>query len=141
MDQGREGDGSGPIGIKKIVAYLNSHSYSYRGKPFYTSAVAKILKGEVYTGTFRYNCIDSRTRRLRPESEHIKIKVPIIIPMELWLATQRALRDNRPNVRAPRLTSGLSLLTGIAIWEHGGGRIRLRTGKSGPYRYLTCANI
>lgn len=42
----REGDGSGPMGTKKIVAYLNSHGYSYRGKPFYTSAVEKILKGE-----------------------------------------------------------------------------------------------
>ena len=55
-----EGDGSGPMGIKKIVVYLNGHGYSYRGKPFYTSAVGKILKGEVYTGTFRYNTADDR---------------------------------------------------------------------------------
>ncbi|PZR86079.1 MAG: hypothetical protein DI537_29360 [Stutzerimonas stutzeri] len=135
-----EGDGSGPMGIKKIVAYLNGHGFSYRGKPFYTSAVEKILKGEVYTGTFRYNCIDSRTRKPRPESEHIKVNVPVIIPMELWLATQRALRDNRPNVRAPRLTSGSTLLSGIAVCEHCSGGMQLRTGKSGTYRYLTCAN-
>ncbi|MGN6099332.1 MAG: recombinase family protein [Bosea sp. (in: a-proteobacteria)] len=136
----RDGDGSGPMGLKKIVAYLNSHRYSYRGKPFYTSAVEKILKGEVYTGTFRYNCIDSRTRKPRPESAHIKVKVPVIIPMETWLATQRALRDNRPNVRAPRLTTGPTLLSGIAICEHCEGGMQLRTGKSGAYRYLTCAN-
>jgi site-specific DNA recombinase len=136
----REGDGSGPMGIKKIVEYLNSHGYSYRGKSFYTSAVEKILKGEVYTGTFRYNCIDSRTGKLRPESEHIKIKVPVIIPMETWLATQLALRHNRPNVRAPRLTSGLTLLSGIAICDLCKGGMQLRTGKSGAYRYLTCAN-
>ena len=136
----REGDGSGPMGIKKIVAYLNSHGYSYRGKPFYTSAVEKILKGEVYTGTFWYNTIDSRTRKPRPESEHIRVKVPIIIPMETWLATQLALRHNRPNVRAPRLTSGPTLLSGIAICDLCKGGMQLRTGKSGAYRYLTCAN-
>ena len=135
-----EGDGSGPVGIKKIVAYLNSHGYSFRGKPFYTSAVEKILKGEVYTGTYRYNCIDSRTRKPRPESEHIKVIAPVIISMELWLAAQRAMANNRPNVKAPRLTSGPTLLSGIAVCEHCSGGMQLRTGKSGAYRYLTCAN-
>lgn len=47
---------------------------------------------------------------------------------------------NRPNVRAPRLTSGPTLLSGIAICDLCKGGMQLRTGKSGTYRYLTCAN-
>src|SRR4051794_16864155 len=34
-----EGDGSsGPLGIKKIVSWLNCRSYTYRGKPFHVSS-------------------------------------------------------------------------------------------------------
>src|SRR6478752_8004892 len=58
-----EGDGeSGPIGIKKIVSWLNGRNYSYRGKPFHVSNVDEVLRRTTYAGTHYFNQKDSRSR-------------------------------------------------------------------------------
>ncbi|MCW6506967.1 zinc ribbon domain-containing protein [Lichenifustis flavocetrariae] len=65
----------------------------------------------------------------------------------LFLATvQRRLEARRPTRTAPRVVNGPTLLTGLAKCDccttEQGERagMMLRTGKSGQYRYLVCAN-
>ena len=41
-------DASGPLGIKKIVSWLNGRSYTYRGKPFHVSNVDVVLRRTTY---------------------------------------------------------------------------------------------
>src|SRR5205085_6282794 len=56
-----EGDGSsGPLGIKKIVSWLNGRNYTYRGKPFHVSNVDAVLRRTTYMGTHYFNQKDSR---------------------------------------------------------------------------------
>jgi DNA invertase Pin-like site-specific DNA recombinase len=75
-----EGDGaSGPLGIKKIVSWLNSRHYSYRGKPFHVSNVDVVLRRTTYMGTHYFNQTDSRSGERRPREEWVPMTVPPII--------------------------------------------------------------
>lgn len=131
--------GSGPMGIKAITTYLNTKGYRNRGKAFYTASVERILKNEAYIGIHYYNRIDSRTRKSRPPSEWIRMSVPVIVEQDAFDAVQRTLKARNPNKTAPRVVTGPTLLTGIATCEKCGRGMMLRTGKSGQYKYLTCA--
>ena len=132
-------EGSGPMGIKAITKHLNVSGYRYRGKAFYTASVERVLKNEAYIGIHYYNRIDSRTRKARPPSEWIRMDVPTVVDKETFDAVQRTLKARNPRTTAPRVVTGPTLLTGIAVCEQCGRGMMLRTGKGGQYRYLTCA--
>jgi site-specific DNA recombinase len=131
--------GGSPMGIKAITTHLNAKGYRYRGKAFYTASVERVLKNEAYIGTHYYNRIDSRSRKERPPSEWVRMDVPAIVDKEKFDAVQRTLRARNPRTTAPRVVTGATLLTGIAVCEKCGRGMMLRTGKGGQYRYLTCA--
>jgi site-specific DNA recombinase len=140
------GSGAGPMGLKKIAAYLNGRGVLQRGKPWMTSDIERILKSETYIGTCYFNKRDSRTRNIRPPSQWIAIAVPPIVTREVFDAVGAALIARRPSNTAPRVVSGPTLLTGIArcgcCCDSTDGSVAgmmLRTGKSGQYRYLVCA--
>jgi site-specific DNA recombinase len=133
-------DGGAPKGIKATVDHLNSRGYRHRGKLFYTSHVERILKRECYAGTYTYNRTDSRTHKTRAPSQWVKVSVPVIIEQDIFDAVQRTLRARRPKNTPPRTVTGPTLLTGIAVCEGCGAGMLLRTGKSGRYKYLTCAS-
>jgi len=132
-------EGGAPMGIKAITTYLNTKGYRYRGKAFYTASVERILKNEAYIGVHYYNRIDSRTRKVRPPSEWIRMDVPAIVDQETFDAVQRTLQARNPRKTPPRVVTGPTLLTGLAVCEKCGRGMMLRTGKSGRYKYLTCA--
>jgi DNA invertase Pin-like site-specific DNA recombinase len=139
-----EGDGkSGRLGIKKIVTYLRDHGYRNRNqKPFYTSAVEKILKDERYTGTYWFNKTEACTRKLRPRDEWVAIPIPVIIPAEDFQQVQLELRDNAPRQRAPRIAASQVLLTGLVRCGVCGGAMMMAngTGANGVvHRYYKCA--
>lgn len=133
-------DGAPAMGIKAVASYLNKRGYRHRGTLFYTSLVEKILKRETYAGVHHYNRIDSRTGKLRPPSEWVPVAVPAIIDREIFDAVQRTLKARRPQNTPPRVVTGPTLLTGIAVCGACRGGMLLRTGKSGRYKYLACAN-
>ncbi|MDX7951265.1 recombinase family protein [Lichenihabitans sp. Uapishka_5] len=137
---------SGPLGIKAICTFLNTRGFKMRGKPYYTAAIENILKSETYKGTAYFNCRDSRTKLPRPPEEWVKVPVPPIVTPEMFATVQRRLESRRPTRTAPRAVNGPTLLTGLAKCDcctsPDGERagMMLRTGKSGQYRYLVCAN-
>ena len=137
-----EGDGaSGPMGIKKIVSWLNGRNYTYRGKPFHVSNVDVVLRRTTYMGTHYFNQTDSRTGERRPREEWVPIAVPLIIDEETFQTVQTRLGERNPRQTPPRVVSGPTLLTGIARCGcpscH--GAMTIRTGKSGRYRYYACS--
>ena len=132
-------DGLPPLGIKAIVKHLNTLGSKRRGKLWHVSGVEKILKSETYIGVHYYNRRDSRTGKMRDRGEWVEVPVPSIIDQETFDAVRATLHARAPSRTAPRVVNGPTLLTGIAECGHCGGGMMLRTGRSGRYRYLTCA--
>lgn len=135
------GDGdSGPMGLKAIAKHLNARDIRTRdGGRWGIAAVHQILTRTTYIGEHRFNTHDSRTRRPKPESEHVVMAVPAIVSKPDWKAVQAHLKSRNPQWTPPRTVSGPTLLTGIAFCASCGGAMTLRTGKGGRYRYYTCS--
>ncbi|GAA3908878.1 recombinase family protein [Sphingomonas limnosediminicola] len=137
-----EGDGaSGPLGIKKIVSWLNARNYSYRGKPFHVSNVDVVLRRTTYMGTHYFNQRDSRTGERRHRDEWVPMAVPALVEEETFQLVQAQLGARNLRQTPARVVSGPTLLTGIARCGcpdcH--GAMTIRTGKSGQYRYYACS--
>ena len=135
------GDGTkGPLGVKSVCTHLNSRSIPYIGKrKFSVQAVSTILGRTTYIGKHHFNKRDSRTGKIRKRSEWVELSCPPIISPELFAAVQNRLKHNNPKMTPPRIVNGPTLLTGIATCGHCKAPMRLRTGKSGRYRYYTCS--
>jgi hypothetical protein len=69
----------------------------------------------------------------------VVIEVPPLIERRTFSAVQARLKQRRPMVTPPRITTGSVLLTGICFCAKCGGAMTLRTGKGGQYRYYTCS--
>jgi site-specific DNA recombinase len=137
-----EGDGaSGPMGIKKIVSWLNQRSYSYRGKPFHVSNIDLVLRRTTYMGTHHFNQTDSRSGERRPRDQWVAMSVPPIIQEADFQTVQARLAERNPRQTPARVVSGPTLLVGLAKCgcERCGGAMTIRTGKSGQYRYYACS--
>jgi DNA invertase Pin-like site-specific DNA recombinase len=128
-----------PLGVKAIVKHLNESGSQHRGKPFHISSVHRLLTASTYTGTHHFNCRESRTGRDKPRDQWITLKVPEIISLEDFEQVQTSLRSRNPKRVPPRVVGNPTLLTGIAKCASCGSGMTLRTGKSGRYRYYTCA--
>lgn len=137
-----EGDGrTGPIGVKQIADYLNKRGYkSNTGGPFYTGTVHAILTRPAYSGTHYFNRMCSRTRKQKPREEWVPFETPVIIPTETFDVVQHRLKARSPEKTAPRVVNSPVLLTGLARCQNCNGSLMLTTGKSGRYRYYSCAS-
>ena len=109
-----DGDGySGPLGIKKIVSWLNGRSYTYRGKPFHVSNVDVVLRRTTYMGTHYFNQMDSRSGERRPREEWVAMTVPPIIDEETFQAVQVSLDDATRGRHRPGLSLGRHCSQGL----------------------------
>ena len=135
-----EGDGmSGPLGVKKVVSYLNSHRIFTRdGGRWGIGQVHRILTRTTYVGRHEFNK-RGKSKALKPETEVVVVDVPPIIDQATFEAVQAHLRSRNPKVTPARVVSGPTLLTGICFCADCGGAMTLRTGKGGQYRYYTCS--
>ena len=136
-----EGDGTtGPMGVKATACWLNERGYRTRGGARWgIGPLYGLISNTVYKGQAVFNRMDSKTRKLKPASEHIIVAVDPIIDPAVFDALQAQLKDRNPRVMPPRVVTGPILLTGIATCASCGGGMTLRTGKSGRYRYYVCA--
>lgn len=133
-------EGLPAMGIKAIANHLNSNGYRRRGNLFYTASIERILKSESSIGVHYFNRVDSRTRKPRPRADWVKTEIPAIVDVDTYIAAQHALKSRRPSETPARITNGPTLLAGLAVCENCRAGMQLRTGKSGRYRYLTCAS-
>lgn len=138
------GDGkSGPLGIKRLVSWLNEKGYrTRRGGRFSVNSIHGILTNPIYHGDWSFNRQEAKTRSQKPESEHIRIPVEAIVSRAEFDAVQATLKANAPVNTPPRIVTGPVLLTGLATCSCCGGAMTLRTGtsKSGKvHRYYACS--
>jgi site-specific DNA recombinase len=139
-----EGDnGSGPMGIKTMVSWLNERGYRTRGGASWgVGQMYALLTNPAYSGRLRYNWVEHRTGRRKPDSEIIYSDVPAIIEQETFDRVQASLKARNPRVTPPRIITGPILLTGLAVCASCGGGMTLRTGTShrgDVYKYYTCS--
>lgn len=115
-------NGSGPMGIKAIVIWLNMRGYTTRtGGSWGVGRIHALLCNPVYAGRLRFNVKDSRTHRLKGAAEHVYCDAPPIINHELFDRVQALLRSRNPRNTSPRVVTGPILLTGclrLLWWEH-----------------------
>jgi site-specific DNA recombinase len=139
------GDGqTGALGVKEVVKWLNGRGYrSRRGKTFGVGTIHRLLTNPVYVGRWRYNQKSSKTREKKAGDDIVEVSVPAIVDEHLFTRVQRQLHARSPKVVAPRVTTGPTLLTGLAVCASCGAGMMLRTGTSRTgrvYRYYTCSS-
>jgi len=136
-----QGDGKvGPMGIKSIVEYLNGKGYRLRqGGKFNVKFVDEMLRRSAYVGRYVFNRTDSKTRRLKPESEHITVACPRIISDADFASVHRILAQRNPFKTPPRVVNTPTLLTGLAKCGGCGRAMVKGTGKGGRYSYYVCS--
>ena len=139
-----EGDsGSGPMGIKTMVSWLNERGYRTRGGASWgVGQMYALLTNPAYSGRLRYNWVEHRTGRRKPDSEIIYSDVPAIIEQETFDRVQTSLKMRNPRVTPSRVITGPILLTGLAVCATCSGGMTLRTGTShrgDVYKYYTCS--
>lgn len=139
FDLVRRGNGSGPMGVKKLVAYLNDTGVRNRGRLWNSGQVYAMLTNETYVGRHYFNKKDFKAKRLRPREEWINIKSPQIIDESVFVEVQALLRERHRGKTPPRITSSSVLLGGLLRCADCGRSMMLTTGKGGRYRYYTCA--
>jgi len=136
----QNGKGGTGMGVKAIASHLNRTGVRFRdGGRFSTGLVYRTLTRETYAGRHHFNKTCIRTRKTKAPSEWVEFETPAIIPPATFALVQERLCARQPKKQNPRLISSPVLLTGIAICSKCGGRMMLRTGKHGRYRYYTCA--
>lgn len=136
-----EGDGTGgPMGVKALTSYLNERGHRTRkGARWGVGQLHKLLTSPTYKGDYRFNRKVWKTKEAKPETEQVAVPVKAIIDPARFDAVQSRLKARNPKVMPPRVVTGPILLTGLATCASCGGGMTLRTGKSGRYRYYTCA--
>ena len=120
--------------------WLNERGYRTRvGARWGIGPLHQILTRATYKGERRFNRKVWKTKEAKPDADQIVVPVPPIIDAAAFDVVQALLKAKNPKVVPPRVVTGPILLTGIATCASCGGGMTLRTGKSGRYRYYTCA--
>ena len=136
-------EGSPPMGTKAVATWLNERGYRTRkGGMWGNGTIHQLLTNPVYGGRWRFNHVDSKTRREKADAEQIFADAPAIIAPEVFEGVQRLLKGRNPRIAAPRSVTGPILLTGLAFCNLCQGAMSLRTGtsKTGKvHRYYACS--
>ena len=72
------------MGIKEIAKYLTERGQLMRGRPWRIQKVHEVLSSRAYLGEHFFNVEDSRTRKIRPPADWIKIATDPIIDEEAF---------------------------------------------------------
>ncbi|WP_457663457.1 recombinase family protein [Sinorhizobium medicae] len=133
-------ENSGPLGVKAATSWLNERDYRTRkGARWGIGQLHKLLTSPTYKGEYLFNRKVWKTKEDKPETERVMVPVEAIIEPAQFEAVQARLKSRSPRAMPPRTVTGPILLTGLATCAGCGGGMTLRTGKSGRYRYYTCA--
>lgn len=120
--------------------WLNIRGYRTRGGAKWgIGPLHQIFTRATYKGEHLFNSESAKTHEAKPAEEQITVAVEPIIDAATFNAVQAMLKAKNPRAVPPRVVTGPILLTGIATCGSCGGGMTLRTGKSGRYRYYTCA--
>jgi len=126
------------LGLVGIANHLNDMGVTMRGKTWKITMISKLLSNRLYLGQYTFNRMETKTRKVKPESEWVEVSVEPILDQETFdLAQQRKFERSPQNV-PPRVVNSPTLLTGLLKCGQCGAPMTLATGKGGSYRYYKC---
>jgi site-specific DNA recombinase len=128
------------MGMKGIAYYLNEHGITRRGRKWSKSTINDLLDNRVYVGEYYFNKTEAKTRKIKPVSEWIKIKIEPIVDLETFKRVQQLRINRSPSKVPPRIVNSPTLLTGLLKCGFCGSSMTIATGKGGRYRYYKCTN-
>ncbi len=126
------------MGSKSIASQLNAKGITLRGQRWTRGRVHWVLSNETYTGTYRFNRVEARNRRRKPEAEWVTVAVDVIIDEGTYARAAARRHSRAPAQVPPRIVGCPTLLTGFLKCGCCGAGMTLATGKSGRYRYYKC---
>ena len=129
-------------GTKEIAKTLNSEGLkTSKNKAWSSSAIAYIIKNEVYTGTLVYGkkckhkTINTANNIIRVENNH-----PAIIDTISFCSAQKIMKTRNKNITHPRETASNYLLSGLLYCGKCGAKMIGCPAKSGKFFYYACHN-
>jgi site-specific DNA recombinase len=128
------------MGMKGIAYYLNEQGITRRGRKWSKSTINDLLDNRVYVGEYYFNKTEAKTRKIKPESEWIQVKVEPIVDLETFQSVHQLRISRSPSVVPPRIVNSPTLLTGLLKCGRCGSSMTIATGKGGRYRYYKCTN-
>jgi site-specific DNA recombinase len=132
------GDKGHPLGMYGIAYYLNEHGIGFRGGPWNSGHINRILSDPVYKGEYYFNKKVAKTGEKKPPKEWVLIRLDPIIDEATFREVEERRAARNPSKVPPRITSSPTLLTGILKCGYCGSAMTLATGKGGKYRYYKC---
>jgi len=131
-------------GIKNIAMYLNQNGCKSRsGTKWAKTAIANILRNEVYIGWTVFNKRDTKTfgKQFKPKSEWIVIKNTHepIIGEDLFNKVQRLIEERQPKNQPAQVTASQYLLSGLMKCGKCSGAYGVTGyGRDRKYAYYNC---
>lgn len=122
------------VGVKEIAEFLNNRNISLRGQPWTKSRIHEVLANSVYIGEYYFNKRDQKTKRMKPESEWVRLTVEPIIEAERFEGARCRCAGRAPSKIPPRVVGSPTLLTGLLKCAHCGAGMTLATGKGDELR-------
>ena len=132
------GNEQGSMGAKEIATYLNNKNTPMRAQQWNRSRVHEVLSSRTYIGEYYFNKMDNKNKRIKPESEWIKMEIKPIIEASTFEAVRSRRAARAPANVPPRLVNSPTLLTGLLKCGVCGAGLTTATGKGGKYRYYKC---
>src|SRR5215813_827288 len=93
------------FGMKSVAAYLNRCGITMRGRRWRSQKVNEVLSDTAYIGYFHFNQRDSKTRRVKPESEWVTVEVPAIVDAHLFERAKQRRESCNPKMHPSRTVS------------------------------------
>lgn len=128
------------LGVKGIAAYLNNRGLTMRGGKFRKTIISKIIASRIYLGEYVFNKRDSRTLKIKPQSEWVAISLPPIVDAETFRQVEQRRFERDSSNTPARIVNSPTLLTGLLKCGCCGSLMTIATGKGGRYRYYKCTS-
>ncbi len=132
------GNHKGSMGAKEIASYFNQKHMLLRNQSWNRSRVHEVLSNKAYIGEYYFNKRNSKTGRIKPQEEWIKLEIQPVIEASTFEAAGIRRAERAPDKVPPRLVNSPTLLTGLLKCGCCGAGMTTATGKGGRYRYYKC---
>ena len=126
-------------GLKEICKELNDRGITNRGKRWYKSSLAYLLRNEAYTGS----AVWGRTVKGKKADNPVRVEGawPALVSRETFEAVQQAMRERAPNVQRPGRVGSTYLLSGLLRCGVCGRTYIGQKAKGGQFAYYICGTL
>ncbi len=126
-------------GLKEICKELNDRGITNRGKRWYKSSLAYLLRNEAYTGS----AVWGRTVKGKKVDNPVRVEGawPALVSRETFEAVQQAMRKRAPKVQRPGRVGSTYLLSGLLKCGVCGKTYIGQKAKGGQFAYYICGTL